>query len=292
MDAMFRAAASVLHLPFARPAATLSGTLFRSGDFEVRLAARKREIRKAQRLRYKVFYEEGDATPDRTATLIRRDICPYDRVSDHLLVIDHAHRNRRGARKPKIVGCYRLLRDTVARKHDGFYTAQEFDLAPLLARHPGKRFLEMGRACVATSHRNRHTLDLLWRGIGHYIRHYRIDVLIGCASLPGTDPAAHAAALRFLTVDRRADDDFCAGALYASDAPFDAHAAPTLGPRAALALLPPLVKGYLRCGAVFGDGIAIDRQFGTIDVLAIMPVDRIAPRYLQHFAGVPEVQAA
>ncbi len=292
MDALFRAAAAVLPLRFVRPTPTLSGTLFRSGDLEVRLAVRKREVRKAQRLRYKIFYKEGGATPDRTAALIRRDICAYDRVSDHLLVIDHAHRNRRGARKPRIVGCYRLLRDIVASQHVGFYSAQEFDLAPMIARHSGKRFLELGRACVAASHRNRHTLDLLWRGIGAYIRHYRIDVLIGCASLPGTDPVAHAAALRFLTVDRRAEDEFCANALRGNDPSFDPRVASALDARAALALLPPLVKGYLRCGAVFGDGFVIDRQFGTIDVLAIMPVESIAPRYLQHFAGIPEDRAA
>jgi putative hemolysin len=49
--------------------------------------------------------------------------------------------------------------------------------------------------------------------------------------------------------------------------------------------LPPLVKGYLRVGAYFGDGAVIDRQFGTTDVLVIVPMDRIDPRYVDHFSA-------
>ena len=47
--------------------------------------------------------------------------------------------------------------------------------------------------------------------------------------------------------------------------------------------MPPLIKGYLRCGAVIGDGVVIDQQFGTTDVFVVMPVAQIDPRYLAHF---------
>ena len=52
----------------------LPASLARQGALELRLATTKNEIRKAQRLRYKVFFEEGGAAPDRTARLVRRDI--------------------------------------------------------------------------------------------------------------------------------------------------------------------------------------------------------------------------
>lgn len=269
---------------FPSPKPSLSGTLFRSGAFEVRLATRKKEIRRAQRLRYKVFYEEGQAIPDRTASLIRRDICPFDRFSDHLLVVDHSALSRFGKRKPKIVGCYRLLRQDVAMRHGGFYSAGEFDVGPLVARHPGKRFLEMGRSCVAAAYRTRHTLDLLWRGIALYIEHYRIDVLFGCASFPGTDLALHAAALKFLAEQRPASDEWRVRAVPGRAAAPDLANAPVLDPRRAIAAMPPLIKGYLRCGALVGDGIVVDRQFGTTDIFVVMPVAQIDPRYLSHFA--------
>ena len=48
-----------------------------------------------------------------------------------------------------------------------------------------------------------------------------------------------------------------------------------INPKAALHELPPLIKGYLRLGAFIGDGAVIDHQFGTTDVLIVMPVSAI-----------------
>ena len=55
--------------------------------------------------------------------------------------------------------------------------------------------------------------------------------------------------------------------------------------RRALAALPPLIKGYLRCGAKIGDGAVVDRQFGTTDLFIIMPVAELDLRYVEHFGG-------
>ena len=55
----------------------------------------------------------------------------------------------------------------------------------------------------------------------------------------------------------------------------DILAKEAVDPKAALHALPPLIKGYLRLGATFGDGAVIDRQFGTTDVLVILPVSAI-----------------
>ena len=57
----------------------------------------------------------------------------------------------------------------------------------------------------------------------------------------------------------------------------------SVDPKAALRTLPPLIKGYLRLGCYIGDGAVIDRQFGTTDVLIILPVSVISSRYLDHF---------
>src|SRR5665213_2395221 len=151
------------------------------GSLELRLATTKKEIRRAQKLRYRVFFEEGGAIPDQTARLIGRDICAFDRVCDHLIVLDHAATSPGGA--SKVVGAYRLLRQDVAEANFGFYSAGEFDIAPLIARHSGKRFLELGRSCVARGYRGKPTLELLWRGVWAYVQHHRIDAMFGCASL-------------------------------------------------------------------------------------------------------------
>jgi putative hemolysin len=59
----------------------------------------------------------------------------------------------------------------------------------------------------------------------------------------------------------------------------------------ALKSLPPLVKGYLRLGAFVGDGAVIDHQFGTTDVLIVLPVEKIDPRYFEHFGMPGEVKS-
>ena len=179
-----------------RDLAGLGPVLARSGALEARLATTKKDVRRAQKLRYRVFFEEGGAAPDPTARIIRRDVCRFDSVSDHLIVVDRTLRHRDGS--PRFVGVYRLLRQDVAERNFGFYSALEFDVEALIARRPTTRFLEVGRACIAPTHRGRHVLELLWRGLWAYARHHNMDAMIGCASLPGADPALHAGAIRAL----------------------------------------------------------------------------------------------
>ena len=175
----------------------------RLGSLEVRLARKKSEIRRAQRLRYKVFYEEMSAIPNALAILSRRDEDAYDAIFDHLLVIDHGNTNGgRRWRRSKVVGTYRMLPQEVADCYDGFYTQGEYDIAPLLQAKPDYSFMELGRSCVLKPYRNKRTLELLWQGVWSYVREHGGDVMIGCASFPGTDPSAHALALAICTIRR------------------------------------------------------------------------------------------
>src|SRR5215510_2825537 len=135
----------------------------RIGTLEVRLARKKSEIRRAQRLRYKVFYEEMSATPNALAILSRRDEDAYDAIFDHLLVIDRAGEGNGRWRRSKIVGTYRVLRQEVADLYDGFYTQGEYDIAPLIKAKPDYSFMELGRSCVLKPYRNKRTLELLWQ---------------------------------------------------------------------------------------------------------------------------------
>ena len=65
-------------------------SLGRIGTLEVRLAQTAAEVRQAQKLRYRVFYQEGSAIPNPGRLFARRDIDSYDAICDHLLVLDHA----------------------------------------------------------------------------------------------------------------------------------------------------------------------------------------------------------
>ncbi|RAI29923.1 ornithine--acyl-ACP N-acyltransferase OlsB [Rhodoplanes serenus] len=264
-------------------------TLGRIGALEVRLAHRAVDIRRAQRLRFDVFYQEMSAVADAATLLARRDVDAWDAVCDHLLVLDHGRPTRHG---PAVVGTYRLLRQEIAERCGGFYTAGEFDIAPLIARHRGLTFLELGRSCVLPPYRNKRTVELLWHGIWTYVLRHRVDVMLGCASLEGTDPEALALPLSFLHHFAAAPEPWRARALPGRHVRLDRMDREAVDPKAALHALPPLIKGYLRLGARVGDGAVIDRQFGTTDILVVLPVSAISARYIGHFGAGAERHAA
>jgi putative hemolysin len=279
----WQAASSIL-LPQARSEPPLG----RIGALEVRLAATRKDIKRAQKLRYKVFYRDGHALADAATMLARRDKDAFDKVCDHLLVIDHAAINPMKARlrrKPPVVGTYRLLSQEQAAEHGGFYTENEFDVAGLIERHPGLRFLELGRSCVLPKYRNKRTVELLWHGVWSYVRQNNFDVMIGCASLEGTDPDRLALPLSFLHHFAGAPESWRATALPHRRVDMNRMAKDAIDPKTALRELPPLIKGYLRLGAFVGDGAVTDHQFGTTDIMIILPVSAISSRYIEHFGA-------
>ncbi len=263
------------------PAALLAHTapICSAGHLEVRLAASEAEIAAAQALRYAIFYDEMGAQPTPAMARARRDYDPYDFVCDHLLVIDHGE-------TPRVVGTYRLLRQDVAEASGGFYSAGEFDLSALIAQSgPGRQLLELGRSCVAPEWRTSATISLLWRGIASYLGQHGIGHLFGCASLHGADPLLHAAELSYLHHHHLAPPHLRATALPPHRVEMNRLDAAAIDARAAARALPPLLKGYLRVGAMVGDGGFVDHPFNTVDVFVVMPVDRITSRYASRFGA-------
>lgn len=291
-----KARATATGLPFVRKApAKVYG---RIGSLKVRLASGRKDILRAQRLRFQVFYEEMSARPSVIAGMRRLDQDPYDAICDHLLVEDHSVEG--GAmseawsrtRKPHVVGTYRVLRQEVAQRSLGFYTQSEYDIAPLIAlKSPRYRFMELGRSCVLQPYRTKRSVELLWHGLWTYIREHKVDVMIGCASFEGTDPDAHAMALSFLHHHALAPPEWRCRAHKHLYVPMDRLPRASVDTKAALKALPPLIKGYLRLGAFVGDGAVIDRQFGTTDVFVILPVENIDPRYFDHFGAPDELKS-
>jgi len=276
-------------------AAALTASFGRKGALEVRLARSACEIDAAQAVRYRVFYEEMSAKPDAETRARKRDFDRFDEICDHLLVVDHSLVPEGAAEDDlppqAVVGCYRLLRQEVAERSGGFYTASEYDIAPLLARHADLNFLELGRSCVLQPYRNKPTVELLWHGIMHYVTAHKLDVMFGCASFEGTEPDKLAAPLSYLHHHHAAPDDWKVRALPHLYVEMNRMAAEDLDPREALRALPPMIKGYLRAGCYIGDGAVIDHQFGTTDVLILFPVAQISDRYLSKFGakfGTPD----
>ncbi len=242
----------------------------------VRLAESRAEVEACQALRYQVFHEEMGA---RSGDLVRRrklDVDAYDADCDHLVAIDPAWPENRG-----IVATYRLIRRHVAERVGCFYTATEFDIDGLIRQ--GGNQLELGRSCVGAGHRTRAVMQMMWQGIAGYVAEHRIDVMFGCASLPGTDITRLAPALSYLHHNHLAPADWCPVARDHVRAPFTPLGVGELNARRAFAALPPLLKGYLRIGGEVGEGAVLDHDFNTTDVCLIVRTATITQRYRNHY---------
>jgi putative hemolysin len=255
--------------------------LARAGSLVVRMARDESERIEAQRLRYEIFFEEMGARPTAEMMASRIDTDAFDPICDHLLALDESL-----APGHQVVGTYRLLRQEVAEANRGFYSVDEFDLAPMIERAGTKhRFLEFGRSCVHRDYRSNPIMQLLWRGIANYLAHHGITMMFGCASLAGTDPDKMALPLSFLAQKFRAPDAWHVPAVAKRYVDMNRLPEGSYDERAALKALAPLVKGYLRLGCWIGDGAVIDEPFGTIDVFILLPVIKLPARYASHFLG-------
>jgi putative hemolysin len=248
-----------------------------SGRLQVRLASSAEDIDAVQALRYRIFYETMGAQPSPGMARLRRDSDPFDDICDHLMVLDHA----RGSGADAVVGTYRLIRREAARRCGRFYSAAEYDISRLVT-YPGP-VLELGRSCVDPAYRARAVMPLLWSGIAAYVFHYDIELMFGCASLPGTDPDQLAVPLSYLYHHRLAPPELRTRALPERYVDMRRLDPGSFDPERTLSMLPPLIKGYLRLGGFVGDGAVIDHQFNTTDVCVVVKTDLVAEKYSRHY---------
>lgn len=248
-----------------------------SENLSLKIADTEDEIEQAQRLRYKVFYEEMGAHAEGDMGADGREIEFYDAYCDHLLVVDNSL-----PQGQQIVGTYRILLQEVADKHGiKFYTENEFDLGKL--RATGGKIMEVSRSCVLESHRSKSAINLLWKGIAAYVFSHKVDYLIGTPSLNGTDMQDHFQTLAYLRNFHLANEAIRPRVLEEFYTPLPVVDKDSMDIKRAFMALPPLLKGYLRIGASIGDGAFIDHQFNCIDVVIVMEIANVTDRYFNHY---------
>jgi putative hemolysin len=233
-------------------------------SFTVALARSEEEVREAQRLRYKVFVEELGAHIQ--TRVPHHDIDHYDAFCEHLIV--------RESSADRIVGTYRILSPEASRRVGNYYSENEFHINRL--QNLRGRMVEVGRSCIHPDYRSGAVITLLWAGLADYMVRNNHEYLMGCASI-GMADGGHNAANLFAQLDP------------AHLAPPEYRVCPQLGlPFERLAnnqpaLMPPLIKGYLRVGAWVCGEPAWDPDFNTADLLMLLPMSRMNSRYLRHF---------
>jgi putative hemolysin len=233
---------------------------------QISWASNATEIKEAQRLRYKVFAEEMGANLSINAEGL--DVDEFDEYCDHLLIRDQE--------SLKVVGTYRVLPPHKAQEIGRLYSDSEFDLSRL--NHLRPNMVELGRSCVHADYRSGAVIMALWSGLAQYMQKNGYEIMLGCASIPMADGGHYAASLfNSLRNDQMA--------------PVENHAFPKLPlPLDKLngglqVEPPPLIKGYLKLGAKICSAPAWDPDFNTADLLTMMRLSDINPRYAKHFLG-------
>lgn len=246
--------------------------------FDIRIATAERDLKAAQRLRYRVFVEElgGDgALVDHDARL---ECDEFDPVVDHLCLID----TRRSAEDlDHVVGVYRLLPGTRAAEFGRFYCDAEYDLTPL--RQSGRSVLELGRSCVDPAYRGGSGMFLLWNALADYVLDHGIEVLFGVASFHGTDASVLAPSLSWLHHNHLAPVGLRPVARPEGFQSMDLIAPERLDRREALVSMPALIKAYLRLGGQVGEGAFVDRAFNTTDVFLLMDTKAMSDKHRKFY---------
>jgi putative hemolysin len=235
--------------------------------FQIQWASSASEVKEAQRLRYKVFAEEMGANLSQNPEGL--DVDEFDAYCDHLLIRDQD--------TLKVVGTYRVLPPHKAKEIGRLYSDSEFDLTRL--DHLRPKLVELGRSCVHQDYRSGAVIMALWSGLAQYMLKNGYEIMLGCASIPMADGGHFAASLyNSLGSDQMAPTEFHA---------FPRLPLPLDKLNGGLEVdAPPLIKGYLKLGAKICSAPAWDPDFNTADLLTMLRLSDINPRYAKHFLGM------
>jgi L-ornithine Nalpha-acyltransferase len=238
-------------------------------DLQVKITTDSNEIREAQRLRFEVFNLEMNKGLQ-TSYARGLDIDDFDPFCDHLIVRD--------LKSQEVVGTYRLLLGSQAKKNVGLYSEREFNLENI--KKLDGELLELGRSCARRDFRDKALIPLMWDAIAQYVEKHRVRYLFGCGSLYTTEASEVGAYFSMLKRKYYAAEIYRVHPM--SEFQFQGIADNlNVAEDAALFLkLPSLIKGYLRLGAVVCGPPALDHEFGTADFLLLLDMHKLRKEYL------------
>lgn len=229
------------------------------GPYVLKTAETPKELIESFKLRHQVFNQEFRE--------IEADGLDFDRFDyhfDHLIVL-HKETNR-------IIGTYRLSCSAFSKES---YTALEFNLP--FSRFASVSQLELGRACIHKEFRKGAVISLLWRGIAEYMNKSGAGVLFGCSSLKVNNARDAALVYKYLIDQNLVSSEFaCSPTKKFTMKDFDswfAYFRKGLSEKQTLeaeALMPALLKSYLKLGAKVACEPAFDEDFDCIDFLTVL----------------------
>lgn len=238
--------------------------LVATNKYSVCLAETEENMRRAQSLRYQVFNLELGEGLERSHKN-ELDTDKYDLQCDHLLVIEK--------KSEKVIGTYRMQTYQKAKQHEGFYTADEFELLQL-PNDLLEESVEVGRACIHKDFRNGRVLYLLWKGIAEYMKMTDSRYLFGCCSIASTDPRDGWIVVDYLRENGYLHEEYRLNTtpeFRCREVERDSNAWEGVE-------LPQLFRLYLDLGAKVLSEPALDEDFSTIDFLILVDIDKLDER--------------
>lgn len=238
--------------------------LLDQGKFSVSIATDKKSIDECLRLRYDVFANEMGANLHSIEADIDKD--GFDDHCKHLMIIEKS--------SDRVIATTRLLSSSDIVNTGGFYSETEFDMSNILNLNGS--IMEVGRTCIHKDFRRGVILSKLWQGIAFIVSSQKIDFLIGCSSIPLSSGDQYINVLMhhihinhyskskyrvhpWIKLSKNSDD-------YSGDV-----------------IMPALLKGYLRQGAVICGEPYWDAEFGVADVFVFLDCKKITNRYSKYF---------
>jgi putative hemolysin len=253
---------------------------------EFRLARTPLEIRCAQQLRAQILYDSAGKPQSPAARIAQRDFDQLDPYCEHILFIENG--SKFDGVNEQLVGTTRLLRQEMADKHGGFNVGTEFDVRDLISRHPKRRFLEFGRTCALAPYANERVAKFWWQSIRAFAEQAGADVIIGFTSFHKSDPKSLTFPLAFLHHLARAPEAWRVWGLPSGDRVRMNHQWKNIltpeAKKAQLELLRnhTLLRHLFFQGGYFSEEAVIDKGFGTVDLMVVLPLDEIKPRDPKH----------
>lgn len=232
------------------------------GNFEVKTVREGVFFEKALCLRHRIFFQrEG------------RDEDKYDKFCEHLIVVDKDTNN--------VVGTYRLLLRSVADRNEGFYSETEFDIENIKSNCKGE-LLEIGRACVDRKYRAYQVINIMWKEIISYLERNKISYVFGCPSIDHPTPESVGKIVKFFKDKVFSLPQFQAYPLEGKQYPYE-ECICSFSDKEIIKLIPALLRGYLKMGALICSEPVWDKIFNTADFFILLDTKKMNISFKRRF---------
>lgn len=255
--------------------------LLRKGRYVARLADTEDDLRKAQALRFRCFFNHGECLADTPADAAL-DIDGFDDICRHVLVEDAAHGT--------LVACFRLLPIKGGSEIGKSYSAQYYNLSALTG-FDGP-MVEMGRFCIHPEWHDPDILRVAWGAMTRVVDETGVEMLFGCSSFQGTEAARYEDAFAMLRESHLAPKRWLPRVKAPNVFRFARALRRFRADRTRAAReMPPLLKTYLMMGGWVSDHAVVDHKLNTLHVFTGLEIRAIPASRVRLLRGVAGLSA-